>query len=417
MSGSVLRSSLDWVVQPSAFVQLSYPLPKTASTFFPEYQHYGKGRADVLFVIGWAVLFWLAREVVMQGCLAPFMRRWLAHQDTRNRKPKPGHRESPSLSDGNGYSNGPEGYTNGFATGNGHEEKLKAGRQNLHSRHNANGTISPPPTPPNTRRLRREEKMREKKVVRFAEQGWSVVYYTVYWVFGLYIHCRSPYYPFNLDHLWKEYPHTPLPGPVKFYYLTQLAFWLNQLVVINIEARRKDHWQMMSHHVITTWLMISSYRWDVTRVGCLILNLIDFCDILLPFAKMTKYLDIPVLPDICFGVFLVSWLITRQGFFSAVVLSVIKDLPKWVPFKDDGIPGAVFTYNAWLTFSVLLSCLAVLQLLWLVMIARVAIKVVRGAPADDVRSDDEISDSEEMCPESPTHEAARQANRRRRKAT
>ncbi|KAG8862235.1 sphingosine N-acyltransferase lag1 [Tulasnella sp. 330] len=377
----VLRSSLDWVVQPSAFVQLSYPLPKSAahSNFFPDYRHYGKGRLDILFVIGWAVLFFLAREVVMQGCLAPFMRRWLAHQDARTRKSKV---VEPSL---NGYSTGPEGYTNGHATGSEHEEKLKASRQNLHSRHNTNGTISPPPTPPNSRRLRREAKIREKKVIRFAEQGWTVVYYTVSWAFGL---------------LWEGYPHTPLPGPVKFYYLTQLAFWLNQLVILNIEAWRKDHWQMMSHHIITTWLMITSYQWDMTRL-----------------AKMTKYLDIPVVPDLLFVVFLVSWLISRQGFFSAVVLSVVNDLPKWVLFKDDGIPGAVFTRNAWWTFSVLLSCLAVLQLLWLVLITRVAIKVVRGAPAEDVRSDDEISDDDELSPETPTNDTPRQVGKRRRKAT
>jgi len=168
---------------------------------------------------------------------------------------------------------------------------------------------------------------------------------------------------------------------------------------------------MMSHHIITTWLMIMSYQWDMTRPGCLILNLIDFCDILLPLAKMLKYLGIPVMPDICFGFFLVSWLITRQGFFSAVVLSVINDLPKWVPFEE-----GILTYNAWMTFSVLLSCLAVLQLLWLVMIARVAIKVVKGAPADDIRSDDEMSDSDDLCHDAPNNEPSRQVSKRRRKA-
>lgn len=97
-----------------------------------------------------------------------------------------------------------------------------------------------------------------------------------------YIHYHAPYSFSDLTDLFRGFPHNPIPGPVKFYYLTQLACWLNQLVILNVEERRKDHWQMMSHHVITTILITLSYRVYITRVGCLILVLLDFCDILLP---------------------------------------------------------------------------------------------------------------------------------------
>lgn len=67
----------------------------------------------------------------------------------------------------------------------------------------------------------------------------------------------------------------------KTYILAQLGFWLQQIFVINIEERRKDHWQMLSHHFITIALIIGSYRYHHNAVGNLILVLFDLGDILL----------------------------------------------------------------------------------------------------------------------------------------
>lgn len=69
---------------------------------------------------------------------------------------------------------------------------------------------------------------------------------------------------------------------MKGYMLAQLAFWLQQLIVINIEERRKDHWQMFTHHIVTSTLIYASYRYGHTRVGNLILVLMDVVDLFLP---------------------------------------------------------------------------------------------------------------------------------------
>lgn len=87
---------------------------------------------------------------------------------------------------------------------------------------------------------------------------------------------------FDPTDLWRDYPHIPLAAPVKFYYLTQTAFYIHQVLVLNAEARRKDHAQMMTHHFITVFLMGLSYFYNVTRAGCLIMVLMDWCDIFLP---------------------------------------------------------------------------------------------------------------------------------------
>lgn len=103
-----------------------------------------------------------------------------------------------------------------------------------------------------------------------------------------YVHYNLPTSALNPIDVWTDYPHNPLAGPVKLYYLLQTAFYTHQILVINAEARRKDHWQMLGHHFITVPLMVGSYFYNYTRVGCLIMFLMDWSDIFLPVST-SKY--------------------------------------------------------------------------------------------------------------------------------
>ena len=89
--------------------------------------------------------------------------------------------------------------------------------------------------------------------------------------------------------VWINYPYRPIAGPLKFYYLLQTAFYLHQMLILNAEARRKDHWQMMTHHIITVALMVSSYNVNHTIVGCFIMLLMDTSDIYLPVSAKISH--------------------------------------------------------------------------------------------------------------------------------
>ena len=212
-----------------------------------------------------------------------------------------------------------------------------------------------------------------------------------------------------------------MDGLAKWYYLVQFAFWLQQIVVVNIEERRKDYWQMFTHHIITCTLIFLSYGYHQTRVGNVILCLTDIVDILLPLAKILKYLDFKLVPDIVFAVFMITWLITRHIFFGMVCWSIYTDIPRIIkygcyygstsdlkgpiavpkdwdhltqPFRD---PEGLVCWDSGIgwTFLGLLGALQVVLLTWFVMILRVAWKVINGGEADDVRSDDEDSEVDE----------------------
>ena len=82
--------------------------------------------------------------------------------------------------------------------------------------------------------------------------------------------------------MWSDYPKASMTGTFKFYYLAQFAQWLQQIMVINIEERRKDHWQMFTHHIVTLLLMFGSYGCYQTKVGNVILCLMDVVDLIFP---------------------------------------------------------------------------------------------------------------------------------------
>ncbi|KAF9766808.1 hypothetical protein IL306_000731 [Fusarium sp. DS 682] len=57
-----------------------------------------------------------------------------------------------------------------------------------------------------------------KNLTRFSEQAWLMVYYTVFWPWGVYIYCTSPHY-MSMDNLWTYWPNRELDGLMKAYLL------------------------------------------------------------------------------------------------------------------------------------------------------------------------------------------------------
>ncbi|KAG8837689.1 sphingosine N-acyltransferase lag1 [Serendipita sp. 400] len=359
--------SLSTLIRP--FLQLSYPTARPANPdSFPNANYYDIGLLDGCFIISTMAVFAILREIVRLHIMTPFANKFLfgnmrGYQcKTLKSKKANGH--------ANGQANGghihANGHSNGHANGNGHYA---------------------------ARRISARNRVRERNVIRFAEQGWAFVYYTIWWSFGVYIHFSLPTAPWKLDHLWIGYPHNPLPGPLKVYYLTQCAFWIHQLLIVNAEARRKDHIQMNAHHVITICLVFASYFLNLTRVGCLILVLMDFCDIVLPLAKMLRYLERTFACDCAFVTFLVSWFLTRHVAFLLILYSTLFRFPVLRPGAFIPNSGEIVTKELYYAFNAALIALQVLMCIWFTAIVKVAWSVMRGKPAEDTRSDEELPDS------------------------
>ncbi|KAH6644213.1 TLC domain-containing protein [Boeremia exigua] len=264
----------------------------------------------------------------------------------------------------------------------------------------------------------------KKSLDRFKEQAWLIVYYTISWSLGMYIMYSFGFW-LNLHDIWEGWPFREVEGVFKWYYLVQWAFWIQQILVVNIEEKRKDYAQMLTHHIFTTALMFLSYGYYHMRVGTVILCIMDFVDIILPIAKLLKYMGYTNICDIAFGAFVLSWIVTRHVLYMMVCWSVHAHAPLHIPAgcyfpKGDSrsfIPKSNATEwdryggNAlwgsllkgytdqngpvcWIPelrywFLALLLTLQVFCLVWFGLIAKVVYKVLKGNGAEDVRSDDE----------------------------
>lgn len=88
-----------------------------------------------------------------------------------------------------------------------------------------------------------------------------------------------------MEELWTSWPQRELNGLTKAYILAEGAYYVKEIVVLHIQGRRKDYWEMMGHHVVTVGLIYVSYAYHQTRVGHLILMLMDFIDLVLPVSQ------------------------------------------------------------------------------------------------------------------------------------
>ncbi|KAI8882662.1 IGPD-domain-containing protein, partial [Backusella circina FSU 941] len=223
---------------------------------------------------------------------------------------------------------------------------------------------------------------------RFSEQTFCFIYYTFSWLFGMHIMYNSPHW-LNSSEFWINYPHTLISRQMKIYYLMQTAFTFHLVYLIHIEKRRKDHFAMLSHHIITIALLGSSYYTNFTRIGNAVMCCTDLSDILLSFAKMLKYLNLTTLCDIMFGLFALSWPITRHVLFSMIIWSTAVEPSKYLDMKWEPEKGKYFTATTQKIYILLFFSLNVIMFYWFYLIVKVIVRVLQGKNAEDNRSDDE----------------------------
>lgn len=144
MNSTLTTQRLFPYIRPFFF--LSYPTdpPKNIDSFF-DASYYTTGRQDLCIIVTCIAVMAILRDALRLGVFEPFAR-WKLSRDLVRRK----RREAAMKNQSNGRANGVPSPVNS----------------------------DPRPTPKELRQVHRS-------VLRFAEQGWSVVYYTFQWSFGL----------------------------------------------------------------------------------------------------------------------------------------------------------------------------------------------------------------------------------------
>ncbi|KAI8146663.1 TLC domain-containing protein [Fennellomyces sp. T-0311] len=229
----------------------------------------------------------------------------------------------------------------------------------------------------------------KKKYDRFAEQGYSFIYYSTSFTCGLYVMYNSPWWD-DTSYYWRDYPVTEYDKTFKYYYLVQFAFWLQQIFVLQIEAPRKDYRELVMHHINTLLLISLSYGCNFTRVGNAVFVYMDLPDAFLALAKLLNYSVPGIICNTTFGIMMVAWMYTRVYLYGGVIWSTFTEPDLYVPvFKLDPLNGHWFPYFVKYIILGLMIGLYCLVLFWTAMIFKVLFRVLTDTAASDVRSDDE----------------------------
>lgn len=121
------------------------------------------------------------------------------------------------------------------------------------------------------------------KQYRFMEQFYTAIYFAVFGPFGLWVMSRTPVWYFNTAGMYEGFPHRAHEGWFKAYYLLQASYWAQQAVVLmlQLEAPRKDFKELVLHHVVTLALIGLSYRFHFTYMGIAVYITHDISDFFL----------------------------------------------------------------------------------------------------------------------------------------
>ena len=231
---------------------------------------------------------------------------------------------------------------------------------------------------------------------RIKEQSFYVIYYALSSPFGLYILYHSDLWFFKTKPMYETYPDLNNPYWFKIFYLGQAAFWAQQACVLalQLEKPRKDHKEMIYHHIVTLLLVWSSYVFHFTKMGLPIYITMDISDLMLSLCKIFNYLNYWFTP-IFFFIFIAVWIYTRHYINMKILWSV---LTEFRTVGDYRLNFATQQYKCWISQPIvftLIGALQLVQLYWLFLIFRIVYRMATQSVYEDVRSDAESSGDEE----------------------
>ncbi|KAJ7019918.1 longevity assurance proteins LAG1/LAC1 [Mycena alexandri] len=236
---------------------------------------------------------------------------------------------------------------------------------------------------------------KEAKLVRFGEQGYSVIYFALFGGWGYRVMSQLPTWWYRTEYFWLDYPHWDMKPELKRYYLMQTAHWTHEflILVLRLERPRSDYYEFIAHHIVTLWLVGWGYMLNLTLIGNAVFLSMDIPDAFFAFSKVMNYLQFKFAKVVSLAIFTCVWTYFRH-YLSLVILWSVATEFDLIPAHAQRWDPADGTYLVWWMKYQIFVPLALLQWLnifWYYLIWRVIARAVMTSltDADDDRSDDE----------------------------
>mmetsp|Transcript_60391 Transcript_60391/g.141365 ORF Transcript_60391/g.141365 Transcript_60391/m.141365 type:complete len:330 (+) Transcript_60391:97-1086(+) len=179
-------------------------------------------------------------------------------------------------------------------------------------------------------------------------------------------------------HCWRGYPYQDLSSELCSFYLTAVGYHLSEVVMLLLEVRHPDFWEMLLHHIVTCCLVVFSYGLSYIRIGSLVLLLHGVTDI---FVYLSKALvDTPNTRCIVASYFA---LVASYIWFRIIVFPVSIMRSVWVESIPEASPERIVSWG-FINFG--LFTLFLLHMYWFGMILKIGTYYRQTGQARDLQS-------------------------------
>ncbi|OLY79749.1 Sphingosine N-acyltransferase lag1 [Smittium mucronatum] len=224
--------------------------------------------------------------------------------------------------------------------------------------------------------------------IRFCEQGWQLIYGALSFFVGCYLLNSNPDVA-GFKEFWSTYPVIYVSRSVKLFYIVQMGFWSSQMITLFLEQKRKDFMIMLSHHIVTIYLVLLGYYTHATFFGIAVHANMDAVDIFLPLSKLFKYVNFDFGVNVSFVFMFVTWIYTRHYMLCRLIYSSYYESAKYTELVWNPPVGQYWSNAMRTGVSASLFSLEILCVMWLFQIFQVIYNIIKGSGTNDVRSDDE----------------------------
>ncbi|GMH91156.1 hypothetical protein TrVE_jg9668 [Triparma verrucosa] len=236
-----------------------------------------------------------------------------------------------------------------------------------------------------------------QSVSKFGDSACECANYMVFTFIGLSVSLTSSW-TWPSSNWWSGYAdgsHDLMRSDLRCWYIMDASRYTALLFsILFLEHGRKDFKEMLIHHIVTIVITLVSYHYDFTRVGAIVKLVMDPADVPLHLAKLCLYIGGTNKKGVAvfwsnrfFEVFAVVFFVTRIILFGYVVWSAGIESSSYLVMPPAGW-GCV----------VLLLILLCLQMFWMSLIVKMALKLSKGDELEDIRSDSEGEGDKKEAP-------------------
>lgn len=127
-------------------------------------------------------------------------------------------------------------------------------------------------------------------------------------------------FPFSFFEMTLTFKNNKFPIFLKLIYFLELIFYINSLIFLFFENKMKDFYVLIFHHLITLFLIIGSFRFNIIRYGIIVMIIHDVSDPFLEFSKLLIYFEKKKEANFIFLIFTFIFIFSRLLIFPFFIL-------------------------------------------------------------------------------------------------